>query len=439
VHVLSDHADATPNGAREQILSRRAFLRRAVAVAAGLVALESAFVATPLVATARAARSMSEGESVPALLCLDQQQRTIHALRASDGTPVWRYSSNDDLDSVQVHEGALYLSTRKGAVLALRLDDRSTLWEQQLGQPILPFAMALASGTLFINTHTSTLAELRAADPIINGDLIALRTADGTERWRQPVRSRGGLYPYVVGARLYLAGFDGTVQARATVDGAPLWDSPLLGTFKLPPPMFATDDTVYLRQLDWPVPMGQGILVSDPPVEYGVLAALSARDGSLVWKQAVSFDLSSPLVSDGVIYLRTDTLQTRRAPATGTLLALRAADGANIWRSPLDRLAYPVQLVDGVLFAGSAVQHGDQEFELAVYALRAADGGELWQWKTASTTTSGLRGPLVGPGAVYLGLGDDGLLAREATSGKPIWHTHQSTRLTPLALINLPS
>jgi outer membrane protein assembly factor BamB len=90
------------------------------------------------------------------------------------------------------------------------------------------------------------------------------------------------------------------------------------------------------------------------------LTALDRDTGEVMWMRAIE-SAWPPVVHDGVVYLA----------ASDELHALAASTGDTLWRAPLERLAAPLVYDTGWLLA--VVEPGD------VIAMRAADGQQLWR------------------------------------------------------------
>ena len=96
------------------------------------------------------------------------------------------------------------------------------------------------------------------------------------------------------------------------------------------------------------------------PLQSEELTALDRETGEVVWVRAIE-SAWPPVVHGGVVYLA----------ASDELHALAAATGDTLWRAPLEPLAAPLVYDTGWLLA--VVEPGD------VVAMRAADGRQLWR------------------------------------------------------------
>lgn len=92
--------------------------------------------------------------------------RVMHALRGTDGRPVWQLPGFDPFYTPQIGAGRLYACGPTNGVTALTVATGEPQWIRHLGHPAL---LALQSGTLYAATTEHTLYAL---DPI-----------DGQVRW----------------------------------------------------------------------------------------------------------------------------------------------------------------------------------------------------------------------------------------------------------------
>ena len=152
--------------------------------------------------------------------------------------------------------------------------------------------------------------------------------------------------------------------------------------------------------------------------------ALRASDGGLLWRYTtagpVGDPASRPVVADGIVYVNANVDQGLGS-ITGYVYALRANDGALLWRYTTEGYVYiygPIS-ASGVIYAGSLAG--------SLTALRASDGKLLWRYTA--------RGPVAGSlevnGIVYvlvtnIDQSPDYLYALRASDGKLLWGTPSS-------------
>jgi len=167
-----------------------------------------------------------------------------------------------------------------------------------------------------------------------------------TWKWYEvPMASRA--QPVIADGRLFIGGMDGALHARDATTGAPLWRFQTAG------------------------PLRNGAGVAGSTVVFGsydgVTYALDAATGASVWQRATGPTETAPLLdpANNRVFV---------AANTGKLSALRLSDGALLWESDAGApiLTSPSLSADGAtVFGGSEA--------IAAFAVRAADGVERWR------------------------------------------------------------
>jgi serine/threonine-protein kinase len=259
------------------------------------------------------------GSTYPNATPIDADQY-IYALSAKDGKLLWSYHADEPLLSAPVVAGGiLYIGT--GAhVDALRLSDRTLLWQSPLccggasreGYPheaLWGVALIAHGDTLYANL------KVRVNDDPHNIRLepttVFIRTQDGAHLLRMGADGTGGdvgdaYPPVVVGDTLYVESTGG------------IW----------------TYSTGQLSRIGW-FHNFNGISVTGPTVADGAVYtcgadgntyALAVSDGHELWHATTQGGPNlnhTPTVSDGVVF----------ADGGTALFALRASDGAKLWRT----------------------------------------------------------------------------------------------------------
>lgn len=100
------------------------------------------------------------------------------------------------------------------------------------------------------------------------------------------------------------------------------------------------------------------------------------------------------------------------------LYALRASDGATLWRFETMASVQCEPLYDA---ADDAVYFGSNDG--ALYKVRAVDGRLLWRFNTSAEVA---RRPVLRDGIVYVVNANDTLVAIDATTGALRWHQHRT-------------
>jgi len=150
------------------------------------------------------------------------------------------------------------------------------------------------------------------------------------------------------------------------------------------------------------------------PLAGGIIVALKAKDGQLIWRSEMGGELSaSPVADESMIYVASEALSSTDQPRVvgGALRALGRDGGVTQWMTPLVRpLRGSLALSGAKLFAGG--------IDGRAYAFDKRTGGVLWSIPFGAT----LNGhPVSSGGRVYFGSEDGTLLALEESTGKLIW------------------
>ncbi len=148
-----------------------------------------------------------------------------------------------------------------------------------------------------------------------------------------------------------------------------------------------------------------GVMYFGTGPNYGTVYALNASTGAQLWKSRMgSMVFSSPAVVNGVVYVGT-------LYPDHSVYALSADTGALRWQYPsTDAIWSSPAVANGVVYIGS-----DNGY---LYALNADTGSLLWSYATGSNIRSS---PAVASGVVYIGSGDANLYALNASTGALLW------------------
>ncbi|MBA2396350.1 MAG: PQQ-binding-like beta-propeller repeat protein [Ktedonobacteraceae bacterium] len=150
----------------------------------------------------------------------------------------------------------------------------------------------------------------------------------------------------------------------------------------------------------------------------GTLYALNANNGAVRWQQRLNSPVAVSTVSNGTVYVSTDQV----------IFAFDAASGARRWQHTLAGAVSYAMLTfnEGILFASTTLYPGNNAH--AIYALKMADGSQLWQYNAMSNTAA--------PGGVVNGVfysietvgdsmyGDQHVVAIRTSDGHVLWHMY---------------
>ncbi|MBI2958078.1 MAG: PQQ-like beta-propeller repeat protein [Chloroflexi bacterium] len=288
---------------------------------------------------------------------------------------------------------------------------------------------AISQQTLFIGTP--------------RGDLLALDTGNGNQRWAKPLvgPSRGGFgcfgpggassavygTPAVAGNLVYSSSYNGTLYAFDASDGTEKWKYPRSGAVApiVSGPAMSGDTLVFgdsagkvyaLGAADgsekwtyqtggkvWATPTLDGQSVYVPDLD-GRLYALDVFNGSLRWKTEKMGGLLANATSNAdLVFI---------GSLDNNFYAVDKSTGAEKWRFPGGNFfwASPI-LRDSTVVAANT--------DGTVYALDTTKGKPAWSWKPA-TGVSISSTPVVTGETIAVGGSDGKLYLLNGATGKPV-------------------
>ncbi len=148
------------------------------------------------------------------------------------------------------------------------------------------------------------------------------------------------------------------------------------------------------------------------PVERGLIVALQARTGHVLWTHRYRACIgASPAVSHGVVYASMMNPCTQPHDGRpGLVVALRARTGRELWRFHLGATESSPLIIGNRLYVGSRDNH--------LYALNAKTGHLLWSFDAGAEVKSA---PAYSDGTVYIGVYDGYVYAVNAQTGRLKW------------------
>ncbi|MBO9664531.1 outer membrane protein assembly factor BamB [Dokdonella sp.] len=251
----------------------------------------------------------------------------------------------------------------------------------------------------------------------INGTIEAFDAATGRTVWQQQLGKRSGSGwrfwsrgdnslrwsggPTVSGDLLVVGGLDGQLYALSSQDGSERWNVQMTSEIIAPPAI--ADDTVVVRTND------------------GRLSAVSASDGSPKWvfeQQVPALSLrgsSAPLIVNGIVYDGFDN---------GKVVAVRLQDGAPMWTQTLSNAEGRTEVERLADVDGDLVSDGGNVYAIGyrgqVAALAPDSGRPLWQRDLSSYV-----GAAVGGATVVVVGADGNVWAFDRETGVNLWKQDQ--------------
>jgi outer membrane protein assembly factor BamB len=269
----------------------------------------------------------------------------------------------------------VYVATKAGSLVALRLSNGSEVWRVHVGDYVARTTPALSDKTVFVAAGYA---------------LLAIDAQTGLERWSVPLRFAGSCSPVVDGDRVYVATQEGHLSAFSTQTGEEIWhyrnDNLLFGSPAVADGVVViADEAGAATAIDaqsgrelWQRPVG-GEAFTTPAIAGGVayvatdapsLVAFDLKTGTQLWRRDVGGE-SSPAVAGGVVYLGGDDQSVRAVDAT---------TGETRWSSPLGyAIRSSVTFADDGLYIGSGP---------TVTAIDRRDGTTLWTHVTGGAVTA---------------------------------------------------
>ena len=240
-------------------------------------------------------------------------------------------------------------------------------WQTQL-EGWMPSTPTVADGVVYVHGAEN---------------LYALDAADGSERWRAPVKAgRGSSSPVVVQPMLYVGSGDGNVYALDAASGKEIW------RFRV-----ARDDA-------GPAAVRAGVVYVDGDPNVWALEAITGQE---LWhfQKSQYTVVSTPAVWDGLVFIGNVDL----------LYAIDAEKGEEVWHARSDDDPVPPPAIANGLAFFPKIGHFDQ-----LSAFDATTGAVRW---VVQTDDYALGQPAVVDDTLYLG--GNSLYAFKAETGEELW------------------
>jgi outer membrane protein assembly factor BamB len=357
----------------------------------------------------------------------------LYALRASDGTVLWRYSGNSYIYSPTVDDGLVFVASQDEGITALRASDGTQLWHFATVQgPDSPIS-SVVNGMLYVSATVDGQS----------GGVIALRASDGGVLWRYSASNFVDTLMVSDGV-IYITSH-GMIAALRAGDGHQLWSRVIDTTFYQS--LQLVDGVIYfmttkyiLENSTTPTAQNAGflsqtmaigaLLASNEsngqatavketlPLKEGESAvyAIRASDGTVLWQYPMNkggYSFADWLqVDHGVVYA--SGADAESSGDTGYFYALQSSDGSLIWQDKVSGSPSGTMLSNGVIYATVEAVSGS-----AVYALQVHDGALLWSYPIGGTVYSD---PILVGTTLYVGAGNGIVYALRADNGAIVWH-----------------
>jgi outer membrane protein assembly factor BamB len=301
-------------------------------------------------------------------------------------------------------------------------DEPQVVWTYEAGETSLEATPVVAKGVAYFGDF--------------DGTMHAVRVADGSLVWKQPIKGEGFSSPSAVdGDALYAPDIDGVVRCLATADGAERW-------------AFETESEMYGGPLVHKLASVELLVLL--PTEGGTLFALDAATGKEKWRFTIDAPLRcTPTVVGGHALLagcdgKLHTLDVATGKETGScdigdptgntaavvgdvayfgteagaFLAVDAKDPAK----PVVKWTYRNQRAGQGIRTAAAVSKDTVVYAnqgKVLFALHPDSGDELWQFRTRSAVDASPL--LLGDGKALVATTRGQVLLIDPVKGDPLW------------------
>src|SRR5579859_980486 len=257
---------------------------------------------------------------------------TLYALNASTGALLWKYQAGQQISQALAGDGVVYANTAAegnlSTLVALKASDGALLWQYALTTQT-PGLQGVIDGTVYDLQLSGDPGSPSAAQTI-----YALRASDGHLLWQVALFGGDGLVngaPVADSGVVYFGTIHGALSAFDATTGKLLWHvaqpsngGPDFGPVTVSPAV--ANGLVYIGD-------SQGV------------SAYRASDGTRQWQYAASNGSpfpAQPVVADGVVYY---------GAASGLIVALRASDGSLIWQQHTPGAMLPLVISNGLVIS----------------------------------------------------------------------------------------
>merc|ERR1712166_49525 len=270
------------------------------------------------------------------------------------------------------------------------------LWKFKTGQSI-ENAVAVGNGIVYAGSDDDSVYALNATtgEKIWQDDEYSTTS----QSMMTPTVADGIVYFSVTGTLYAADSMNGTVLWKYRVNQ--VWHNQTINDYSSTTSPAIKDNIVYV---------GSG----------SYLSALHAKTGELKWIIQVGPHVfqdtiaSAPTVAEGSVHFAANEACTPKPPGSfpsddACIYAADAKSGAVRWKYPtLNRMSSP-EVSDGIVYTGS--------WDKFMYALDAKTGALQWKYETGGNVAS----PTVEDGVVYFGSWDGNLYAADAKTGAIRW------------------
>lgn len=243
----------------------------------------------------------------------------VRALKATDGSELWRYTYPDASDSnygfarstPAIDSGKVYVVSRLGKVLCLNATNGKLLWQRDM---VAEFG-GQRPGWDYAASPVITGNQLIVLPGGQNAAIAALDKATGKTLWQGPggqasyatpvLATIAGVKQYVIMLQKGVAGFDAS-------NGKPLWSVPW--------------ETSYDVNAASPIVVGNNVFVSSGYGHGCAMISVKSGGASIAWQnRSIQAHFSTAIYYKGYLYGTGDP---------GVLVCLDPKTGSTLWKQP---------------------------------------------------------------------------------------------------------
>jgi len=328
--------------------------------------------------------------------------RGLYALRADDGSPIWRFETTGPVQSEPLYEpgeDVVFFGSNDGALYKVRAADGSLVWRFNTNAEVSRKPVLL-NGVLYVVNANDTV--------------VAMDARTGKMRWSQHRSPAFGMEiagyagPLVTRDRVYVAFSDGHVAAYDPLDGTERWPmvdlSAEVEQSQGDVPRYLDVDTTPVLDT---ISAGRVVYVASYA---GGVFALDAQTGARVWvnerasgvTQLVLWQEPEHQPRDGVGPAIPGRKLLLASSGTTGLWALGTEEGREVWRRPLPNggVSAPVPIAGALMV--STTRYG-------LFLFSPLDGGvidglDLSNGLTMAPAVIGRRAYVMSNTGVLLGI-----------------------------------
>ena len=305
--------------------------------------------------------------------------------------------SNGHREYIVAANSTAYVGSDNGTLYALNTGNGTVRWQNKIGSSV--FVSTVSNGVVYAYADSSA---------------YAVDAENGSKQWQHPF-TREIVRMILTNGVLYI---DTTAEQNAPSvyalqagDGSQIWH--YTASAETPGLLGVLNGTVYYME-------ATGLFHNLNET----ILALRASNGHLLWRFRTQgtdgLANGMPAEANGILYIAT---------LHGAIYSLRANTGALLWHisRPTGQDIPPVPVsptvVNGILYVAA---------QQSIYALRASDGGRVWQYNGSGIPNPSMIQAVIGNGTIYATYGGNSIVALRAKDGSLLWQRTASTEDPPI-------